>query len=72
MRRIRIFALVAVVALMSAASFNATANWQGTWLYYDDEGVLVGSWTAGCRELDGRWGVETGNKVFVQGCRASS
>ncbi|MDI9239201.1 DUF6289 family protein [Lysobacter sp. LF1] len=72
MRRFRTFALAAVVALMSAASFNATASWQGTWLYYDDEGVLVGSWTAGCREMDGRWGVETSNKVFVQGCRASS
>jgi hypothetical protein len=72
MRRIRIFAIAAAIAMMSSASFSATASWQGTWLYYDDEGVLVGSWTAGCRELDGRWGVETDNKVFVQGCRASS
>jgi hypothetical protein len=69
MRRIRIFALAAVMGLMS---FTAGASWQGTWLYYDDEGALVGSWTAGCRELDGRWGVATENKVFVQGCRASS
>lgn len=72
MRRFRIFAIAAAIAMMSSASFSATASWQGTWLYYDDEGVLVGSWTAGCRELDGRWGVETANKVFVQGCRASS
>ncbi|MDR0184658.1 DUF6289 family protein [Lysobacter arvi] len=69
MRRFRIFALASVLGL---ASFSTSASWQGTWLYYDDEGVLVGSWTAGCRELDGRWGVETDNKVFVQGCRASS
>lgn len=72
MRRIRIFALAAVVGLMTAASFNATASWQGTWLYYDEEGVLVGSWTAGCGELDGRWGVATDNKVFIQGCRSAS
>ena len=69
MRRFRILALAALVGL---TSFGASANWQGTWLYYDDEGVLVGSWTAGCREMDGRWGIETGNKVFVQGCRVSS
>ena len=72
MRRIRIFALAAAVAMMSAASFSATASWQGTWLYYDEEGALVGSWTAGCGELDGRWGVATDNKVFIQGCRVSS
>jgi len=69
MRRFRIFALAALVGL---TSLSAGASWQGTWLYYDDEGALVGSWTAGCREMDGRWGVETDNKVFVQGCRASS
>ncbi|GAA5080394.1 DUF6289 family protein [Lysobacter panacisoli] len=72
MRRIRTFALAALVAMTASTSFSATASWQGTWLYYDDEGALVGSWTAGCRELDGRWGVETPNKVFIQGCRASS
>jgi hypothetical protein len=69
MRRFRIFALAALVGI---TSFTASASWQGTWLYYDDEGALVGSWTAGCHEMDGRWGVETDNKVFVQGCRSSS
>jgi len=57
---------------LAALSQGASANWQGTFYYYSAEGVLVGAWTAGCREADGRWGVETENRRFVQGCRASS
>ena len=36
-------ALIAAVVggILLAASFAATASWQGTWHYYDDEGVLV-------------------------------
>ncbi|MFC3551069.1 DUF6289 family protein [Lysobacter cavernae] len=57
---------------MAAASFSAMANWQGTWRYYDEEGALVGSWTAGCGAADGRWGVATGNRVFIQGCNTAT
>jgi hypothetical protein len=70
--RIRNFAVALLLAMPAAASFNASANWQGTWHYYDEEGVLVGSWTAGCGAADGRWGVETDNKTFIQGCRSES
>lgn len=70
--RIRNFAVALLLALPAAASFNASASWQGTWHYYDEEGVLVGSWTAGCGAADGRWGVETDNKTFIQGCRSES
>jgi hypothetical protein len=72
MRRTRNFAAVLSLVLMSLAAFNASANWQGTFLYYDEEGVLVGSWTGGCGAADGRWGITTNNKVFIQGCRESS
>lgn len=72
MTRTKLRAAAITVALMAAASFNAGASWQGTFYYYSDEGVLVGGWTAGCGEADGRWGVETDNKQFVQGCRPAS
>ena len=72
MRRIRIFAMAVLVGLLAVVSFNAMASWQGTWLYYDEEGALVGSWTAGCGADDGRWGIATANKVFIQGCRSES
>ena len=72
MRRTKLLLAALAVSLLVAASFTAMANWQGTWHYYDDEGVLVGEWTAGCRELDGRWGIETDNKTFTQGCRVTS
>lgn len=68
----RIFAMTVLLGLLAAASFNVMASWQGTWLYYDEEGVLVGSWTAGCGAADGRWGVATDNKVFIQGCASES
>ncbi|MCF7221190.1 DUF6289 family protein [Marilutibacter chinensis] len=68
MRRIRIVAVALAVGLLAAYSFSATASWQGTWNYYDEEGVLVGQWTAGCGELDGSWGVKTENRSFTQGC----
>lgn len=62
--------MIAVAALFVAGSLQvAGASWQGTWFYYDDEGALVGTWTAGCGEADGRWGVETDNRSFSQGCR---
>ena len=67
MRRIRI-AAVLVVGLLAAYSLVASASWQGTWNYYDEEGVLVGQWTAGCGELDGSWGTKTENRSFTQGC----
>jgi hypothetical protein len=70
--RIRNFAVALLLAMPAAASFNASANWQGTWYYYSEEGALVGGWTAGCGAADGRWGVETDNKVFIQGCRSES
>jgi len=63
---------VAALAFLALVSFNAAAGWQGTWHYYDEEGVLVGSWTAGCGAKDGRWGVVTSNKTFTQGCRDES
>jgi uncharacterized protein DUF6289 len=72
MSRTRNFAAVFSLALLAATSFSASASWQGTFLYYDEEGALVGSWTGGCGAADGRWGVATDNKVFVQGCRDSS
>ena len=68
MRRIRIVAVALAVGLLAAYSFSATASWQGTWNYYDEEGALVGQWTAGCGEQDGSWGVKTGNRSFTQGC----
>ncbi|MGN6222926.1 DUF6289 family protein [Pseudoxanthomonas sp.] len=72
MARNRILAVAASLALLALASFNAYASWQGTWHYYDEEGVLVGGWTAGCGAADGRWGVTTTRKVFTQGCRDAS
>ena len=72
MRRIRNLAVALLLVLPAAASFNVSANWQGTWLYYDEEGALVGSWTAGCGAADGRGGVATDNMVFIQGCRSES
>ena len=72
MRRTRNFAAVLSLILLALASFNASANWQGTFMYYDEEGALVGSWTAGCGAADGRWGIATNNKVFIQGCRDAS
>ncbi len=72
MRRTRKFAVALSLALIALASFNAAASWQGTFLYYDEEGVLVGSWTGGCGAADGRWGITTNNKVFIQGCRSES
>ncbi len=68
MRRTRIVAVTLSVALLAALSFAATASWQGTWNYYNDEGALVGQWTAGCGELDGSWGTRTANRSFTQGC----
>lgn len=72
MRRTKLIAAAMAIALMAGSSFTATASWQGTWHYYSDEGALVGSWTAGCGAADGRWGIETENKTFTQGCRPSS
>jgi hypothetical protein len=63
---------VLVIAASALLSQGATASWQGTFYYFSDEGVLVGAWTAGCGDADGRWGVATENRRFVQGCRASS
>ncbi|KAB8198489.1 hypothetical protein FKV24_001785 [Lysobacter maris] len=68
MRRIRIVAVALAVGLLAAYSFSATASWQGTWNYYNEEGALVGQWTAGCGEQDGSWGVKTSNRSFTQGC----
>ncbi|QDH69582.1 DUF6289 family protein [Marilutibacter alkalisoli] len=68
MRRIKVVAAAMVVGLLAAYSLTALASWQGTWNYYDEEGVLVGQWTAGCGDADGRWGMETSNKWFSQGC----
>jgi hypothetical protein len=70
--RIRNFAVALLLVMPAAASFNASANWQGTWHYYDEEGALVGGWTAGCGAADGHWGVATENKSFTQGCRSES
>lgn len=67
MRRKTLYALA--ILAFAALSGGATASWQGTWFYYDDEGALVGTWTAGCGEADGRTGIETENKSFSQGCR---
>lgn len=72
MTRKRILAVAASLIVLGLASSNAAAGWQGTWHYYDEEGVLVGSWTAGCGAADGRWGEVTDNKVFTQGCRDAS
>lgn len=65
---------LAVLAIVASAALSqgASASWQGTFYYYSEEGVLVGAWTAGCGEADGRWGETTDNRHFVQGCRASS
>lgn len=71
MRRLKMVAMALAVGLLAAWSLSAGASWQGTWHYYDDEGVLVGEWTAGCGELDGNWGVATANRTFTQGCAAS-
>lgn len=70
MRRKGFFTVLALFSL-AALSMAASASWQGTFHYYDDEGVLVGGWTAGCGEADGRWGVETDNRSFTQGCRVA-
>ncbi|TKR30766.1 hypothetical protein FCE95_11750 [Luteimonas gilva] len=72
MSRNRIIAATVAAVLFACLSFSAAANWQGTWHYYDDEGALVGAWTAGCGAMDGRWGIETENKWFTQGCRPDS
>jgi hypothetical protein len=72
MTRSKLCAAAIVVVLLAGSSFSAGASWQGTFYYYSDEGVLVGGWTAGCGEADGRWGIETDNKQFVQGCRPAS
>jgi hypothetical protein len=72
MRRKGIYALALTAVALAGLSLNASANWQGTFYYYSDEGVLVGGWTGGCGDADGRWGIETDNKRFVQGCRAAS
>jgi len=72
MRRNKMMMAAMAFALLAGSTFGAGANWQGTFYYYDDEGALVGGWTAGCGEADGRWGIETDNKRFVQGCRDSS
>jgi len=64
--------VVLAIVASSALSQGASANWQGTFYYYDEEGALVGGWTAGCGEADGRWGETTENRRFVQGCRVSS
>lgn len=72
MRRIRFFTVAVLLGLLASASFTASASWQGTWYYYDEEGALVGSWTAGCGDADGRWGETTDNKVFIQGCHSDS
>ena len=71
MRRTKILIAGLGVSLLLAASFAATASWQGTWSYYSDEGVLVGQWTAGCGAADGRWGQVTDNRSFAQGCAVS-
>lgn len=71
MRRMRMVVLALIVGLVAAWSFSASANWQGTWHYYNSEGALVGEWTAGCGELDGSWGVTTENRSFTQGCAVS-
>ncbi len=73
MRRIGLFAAVFAVALAGGVSFSAAANsWQGTWYYYNEEGALVGKWTAGCGAADVRWGETTANRHFVQGCQVES
>ncbi len=66
------FPVAAALAFLALASFNAAAGWQGTWHYYDEEGVLVGGWTAGCGDKDGRWGIVTTHRTFTQGCRDAS
>ncbi len=68
----RTLAVAVLLGVTTVASFAAMANWQGTWFYYDEEGALVGSWTAGCGAADGRWGVATSNKVFIQGCNGTA
>lgn len=68
MRRMKKFAVALAVGAVMAMSFSAAANWQGTWHYYNEEGALVGGWTAGCGDADGSWGVRTTNRHFVQGC----
>jgi len=72
MARNRIPVVIASLVLLALTSFSASAGWQGTWHYYDEEGVLVGGWTAGCGAADGRWGVVTSNRTFTQGCRDAS
>lgn len=71
MRRTKTLAATLAVGTLLAASFAAIASWQGTWSYYDDEGALVGQWTAGCGAADGRWGTVTENRSFTQGCAVS-
>jgi hypothetical protein len=58
MRRIRTAAVVLLLGLLAPHSLTAN-SWQGTLHYYDDNGQLVGEWTAGCGELDGSWGIKT-------------
>lgn len=72
MGRIKMTTVALAFAMMAGSSFSAGASWQGTWHYYSDEGVLVGSWTAGCGAADGRWGIVTAHKTFIQGCKAES
>lgn len=71
MRRTKFLIATLGVGVLLAASFAATASWQGTWSYYSDEGALVGQWTAGCGSADGRWGRTTSNRSFTQGCAVS-
>ena len=57
MRRIGLFCAVFAVALAGTMSFAALANsWQGTWIYYNDQGEQIGRLTAGCGAADGRPG----------------
>lgn len=64
----KIFTRLLALALLAGVSATTQAAWQGTWLYYNAEGALVGSWTAGCGEADGRWGETTSRRTFIQGC----
>lgn len=50
----KIFIRLLALALLAGVAATTQAAWQGTWLYYNAEGALVGSWTAGCGEADGR------------------
>lgn len=57
-------------AILVAASFNAAGGGclQGTWSYYDDDGIFVGYETVGCGADDGVYGQVTDNRTFSQGC----